>query len=272
MNISKARESATDFVEKVGRMTVVGVEEIGNGGFLVIESIYWIFFGPGLKQPVRLSHVVVQMVEIGVKAIPIITILSGTIGAMLAIQSIYMLRIFGAESQVTYGVAFSVVREFAPLITGILVAGRSGSALAARLGTMKISQEIDALKVMGINPVRYLVVPALLAMVVMVPCLTMFNMLVGLYCAGLYINLDLGISMAAYVEQTIDILSVGDLMHGIGKSAIFAILIGVIGVVNGASVTGGAEGVGKVTTRSVVQAISAIIFTDMIFAFIATQS
>lgn len=260
-----------DYTEKLGRQTVVGIEEIGNGGFLLLESLYWLFWGPRLKQPVRLGHVVVQMVEIGIQAIPLIAMMAGTIGAMMAMQSIYMLRIFGAESQVTYGVAFSVVREFAPLITGILVAGRSGSALAARLGTMKISQEIDALKVMGINPVRFLVVPALLGMLVMVPALTIFNMMVGILCAGLYINADLGISLAAYSEQIIDILSVGDVMHGVGKSTIFAVLIALIGVINGASVTGGAEGVGKVTTRAVVQAISAIIVTDMLFAFMATR-
>lgn len=267
----KTSGGEVDYTEKLGRQTVVGVEEIGNGGFLLLESIYWLFLGPRLKQPVRLGAVIVQMVEIGIQAIPLIAMMAGTIGAMMAMQSIYMLRIFGAESQVTYGVAFSVVREFAPLITGILVAGRSGSALAARLGTMKISQEIDALKVMGINPVRFLVVPALLGMLVMVPALTIFNMMVGLLCAGLYINADLGISLAAYSEQIIDILSVGDVIHGVGKSAIFAVLIALIGVINGASVTGGAEGVGKVTTRAVVQAISAIIVTDMLFAFMATR-
>lgn len=267
----KTSGGVVDYTEKLGRQTVVGVEEIGNGGFLLLESIYWLFLGPRLKQPVRLGAVIVQMVEIGIQAIPLIAMMAGTIGAMMAMQSIYMLRIFGAESQVTYGVAFSVVREFAPLITGILVAGRSGSALAARLGTMKISQEIDALKVMGINPVRFLVVPALLGMLVMVPALTIFNMMVGLLCAGLYINADLGISLAAYSEQIIDILSVGDVIHGVGKSAIFAVLIALIGVINGASVTGGAEGVGKVTTRAVVQAISAIIVTDMLFAFMATR-
>ena len=271
MAAKDATDSAVKMVEKVGRWTVSTVEEVGNGGFLVAESLYWLFMGRSLKQPVRLSAVVLQMMEIGIKAIPIIAMLGGTIGAMLAIQSIYMLRIFGAESQVTYGVAFSVVREFAPLITGILIAGRSGSALAARLGTMKISQEIDALKVMGINPVRFLVVPSLLAMVIMVPALTLFNMFVGLTCAGLYINAELGISMAAYFEQTINILSLDDLLHGVGKSVLFAILVGVIGVINGASVTGGAEGVGKVTTRSVVQSISAIIITDMLFAFMATR-
>jgi phospholipid/cholesterol/gamma-HCH transport system permease protein len=271
MTVNSAREGITNYLDKIGRQTVAGVEEIGNGGFLFLESFYWLFVGPRMKQPVRFRAVVVQMMEIGVNAIPLIGMMAGTIGAMMAMQSIYMLRIFGAESQVTYGVAFSVVREFAPLITGILVAGRSGSALAARLGTMKISQEIDALIVMGINPVRFLVIPALLAMLVMVPALTIFNMMVGMLCAGLYINADLGISMAAYSEQVINILSVGDVMHGVGKSALFAVLITLIGVVNGASVKGGAEGVGKVTTRAVVQAISAIIITDMLFAFMATR-
>jgi len=259
------------FTEKLGRHTIVGIEEVGNGAFLVLESAYWLFFGPRLKQPVRLGAIVLQMLEVGIKAVPIIGMMAGAIGAMLAIQAIYMLRIFGAESQVAYGVSISIVREFAPLITGILIAGRSGSALAARLGTMKISQEIDALKVMGINPVRFLVVPALVAMLIMVPALTLFHMLTGLFCAGLYINADLGISLAAFIEQTIDIISVDDLFHGLTKSALFAVLITVIGVINGASVTGGAEGVGKVTTRSVVQAISAIIFTDMLFAFAATR-
>lgn len=271
MAANNADNSAVRMVDKVGRWTVSTVEEIGNGGVLVAESLYWLIMGPSLKQPVRLGAVVAQMMEVGIKAIPIIALLSGAIGAMLAIQSIYMLSVFGAESQVTYGVAFSVVREFAPLITGILIAGRSGSALAARLGTMKISQEIDALKVMGINPVRFLVVPALLAMVVMVPALTLFNMFVGLFSAGLYINADLGISLAAYFDQVINILSLGDLLHGVGKSALFALLVGVIGVINGASVSGGAEGVGKATTRAVVQAISAIIVTDMLFAFMATR-
>ncbi|MHA1598807.1 MAG: MlaE family ABC transporter permease [Alphaproteobacteria bacterium] len=271
MRFSDIRDQAENYAERVGRQTIAGIEEIGNGGVLVVESMYWLVFGARLSQPVRPSAIVIQMVEIGIKAIPIIAMLAGAIGAMLAIQSIYMLSVFGAESQVAYGVAFSVVREFAPLITGILVAGRSGSALAARLGTMKISQEIDALKVMGINPVRFLVVPALVAMLVMVPALTMLNGMIGLLCAGLYINADLGISLAAYADQLIDILSIDDVLHGIGKSAIFAILIAVIGVVNGASVSGGAEGVGKVTTRSVVQSISAIIVTDMIFAFVATR-
>lgn len=260
----------TKSVDRIGRMTVTAIEEIGNGAVLVAQSMFWLFMGRRYAQPVRLGAVVEQMKEIGIMAIPILILLNGTIGIMLAIQSIYTLSIFGAENQVTKAVGIVVVREFAPLITGILIAGRSGSALAARLGTMRINQEIDALYVMGINPVRFLVVPALLAMIVMLPLLTFMCNVVGIFAAAVYVDLTLGISISAFFDQTIATVGVGDLLHGLGKSVLFAVLIAVIGVVNGASVTGGAEGLGKVTTRSVVQAISAIVLTDMIFAYLAT--
>ena len=265
------RNPLARMVENLGRGAAAAVAEVGMCGAMFGEVIYWLFAGPKQRQPVRLRLVFVQMMEIGIQAVPIITILGATIGVMLAIQGIHTLRIFGAESQVVVGIAFSVVREFAPLITGILIAGRSGSALAARLGTMQINEEIDALKVMGINPVRFLVAPALLGMMVMVPLLTLFSNFVGLLAAGFYVRVDLGISLAAYADQTLDVLSVDDLMHGLGKSVIFAILIAVIGVVNGATVSGGAEGVGKVTTRAVVQSISAIVITDMLFALVVTR-
>lgn len=258
-------------VESLGRTVVDGVREIGWGSSLLAESLFWLVVGPKVKQPVRMGSIFAQMMEVGVFAIPIVAIMSGTIGVMLAIQGIYTLSIFGAESQVTIGIAYSITREFASLITGILVAGRSGSALAARLGTMTINQEVDALQVMGINPVRFLVVPAMLAMVIMVPTLTFMADLVGLLAAGLYVSVDLGISLSAFVDQTVEILKVADVLHGLEKSAIFAVLITLVGVANGASVKGGAEGVGKVTTRAVVQSISAIIVTDMLFAFVVTR-
>ncbi|WP_417820144.1 MlaE family ABC transporter permease [Terasakiella sp.] len=258
-------------IENVGRTTMVGVSEIGYCASLIWESLYWAFMGKSMGQPVRLQSLFAQMMETGIRAIPIVAMLGITVGMMLAIQGIYTMRIFGAESHVTIGIAFSVVREFAPLITGILVAGRSGSALAARIGIMNINQEVDALSVMGINPVRFLVAPALLAMVIMVPCLTFFSDVIGLLGAGIYVSLDLGVSLAAYWDQVFEWLRVDDVMHGLGKSVLFAILIAVIGVANGAGVRGGAEGVGKVTTRAVVQSISAIVLTDMLFAFMVTR-
>jgi phospholipid/cholesterol/gamma-HCH transport system permease protein len=258
-------------LDRLGRAVLRGIDEFGFGAYLLGESLFWLVMGRRRRQRVRLSAIVAQGMEIGIQAVPIITILAGTIGMMLAIQGIYTLRTFGAESRVTLGVALSSVREFSPLITGILVAGRSGSALAARLGTMRISQELDALTVIGISPVRFLVVPALVAMVVMLPLLTLWGDLVSLFAAGLYISSELEMSLAAYADEVLSLLKLNDLMHGLIKSGIFAVLVTVIGVVNGANVTGGAEGVGRMTTRSVVHAISAIVITDMVFAFMVTR-
>ena len=260
-----------DSMESFGRASVDAVKEFGYAAMLFFESLYWLVVGRRWRQTVRISSIVSEMMQIGIRALPIVTILSVTIGIMLAIQGIHTLRLFGAESRVTLGIALSITREFAPLITGILVAGRSGSALAARLGTMNINQEIDALRVMGINPVRFLVAPPLVAMMVMVPLLTFWADVVGLLGAGVYVGLDLGMSLGAYFDEVFNLTSVDDLTHGLSKSIIFAALITLVAVVNGGNVTGGAEGVGRATTRSVVQASDAILITDMLFVFIVTR-
>lgn len=259
------------WVERVGRGTVRGVEEIGLAASLLAESLWWVVVGHRRGQPVRLPSVSAQALEIGVRAVPIVTILAGTIGAMLAIQGIDTLKTFGAESQVVIGIAISVTREFGPVITGILVAGRSGSALAARIGTMKISQEIDALRVIGVNPVRFLAAPALLAMLVMLPALTIWADFIALLGAGLYVSADLGMSLGAYFERVREVLTPDDLLHGLLKSALFAILITLIGVTNGSAVRGGAEGIGRGTTRAVVHSIAAIVIADMLLAFLLTR-
>jgi len=269
--MSKAADAVVHALDRLGRYVLRGVDEFGYAAALLSESLFWLVAGRRRRQPVRLAPIVAQAMEIGIAALPIITMLSGTIGVMLAIQGIYTLRTFGAESRVTLGIALSSVREFSPLITGILVAGRSGSALAARLGTMRINQEIDSLTVMGISPVRFLVAPALVAMVVMLPLLTLWGDIVALFAAGIYVASELESSMSAYWGEVQEILKLNDVMHGLAKSAIFAVLVTIVGVANGANVTGGAEGVGRMTTRSVVHAISAIVITDMIFVFMVTR-
>ncbi|KHF25850.1 MlaE family ABC transporter permease [Solemya velum gill symbiont] len=259
------------FLEGLGRRTVRGIEELGYHAALFAESIYWLVWGKRIGQPVRNNHVVKEMVSVGINALPIITVLSFSIGIMLAIQGIHTLKTFGAQNQVVLGIALSVTREFAPLIVAILVAGRSGSAFAARIGTMKISQELDALKVMGINPVRYLLAPALLAMLVMVPTVTFFADLVGLLGGGLYSAAELGIGLDVYWERTLDVLDPEDLMQGLVKSVLFAVMISLISAANGFSVSGGAEGVGRATTRAVVMSIAAILVTDMLFTYFMNQ-
>jgi phospholipid/cholesterol/gamma-HCH transport system permease protein len=267
----ESRTPVVDTLEGIGRTTTRAIEQFGYGASLFWESIYWVLMGRVRDQRVRPAPVFAEAMEAGIRAIPIIAVLSMTIGIMLALQGIHALKTFGAQHQVVFGVALGITREFAPLITGILVAGRSGSALAARLATMTISQEVDALKSMGINPVRFLVAPSLIAMMVMVPALTLMADFVGLLGAGLYIAPEIDITMKAYMDQTISSITVDDVMHGLAKSAIFGVLITIVGIVDGSSVTGGAEGVGRVTTSSVVHGISAIVLTDMIFVFAATR-
>lgn len=274
-----AKEAPAGAIESLGRALVGGiagfgrgVSELGYGAALLVQSGYFLFFGRLRHQPVRLPSVIEQMMEIGIRALPIATVLSFVIGITLAMQGIDLLKTFGAESQVVLAVALSISREFAPLIMGILVAGRSGSALAARIGTMVISQEIDALRVMGINPVRYLVVPALLAMALLMPLMTFWADVFGMLGAAVYTHLELGMSFQAYADATLTALSVDHLMHGIGKSVIFAVWIALVAVVNGLSVSGGAEQVGRATTRTVVLSIAGIIVTDMLFIFVLTRA
>jgi conserved hypothetical integral membrane protein len=264
---SPVAASHLNVVERMGRKCMDAVSEAGYLFALLIESLFWVFCGAFYRQPVRIPAMFAQMIQIGIAAIPIVFVLSFAIGVMLAIQGIQNLKTFGAESQVVYGIAFSVVREFGPLITGILIAGRSGSSLAARIGTMQVNQEIDALQVMGINPVRYLVAPALLAMLVMVPALTFFSDLAAMLGGAVYSNLELGQTYAAYANRSLEFLEMDDIMQGLIKSMVFAIIIVMVGVENGFAVRGGAEGVGKATTRSVVMAISYIVIADMLFTY-----
>ena len=260
-----ATHPLTNSLELLGRSTVKLIEEAGYYSALLAESLFWILVGPFIKRPVRIPSIFSQMMTMGIAACPIVFVLSFSIGVMLAIQMIYNLKTFGAESQVVVGVALSVTREFGPLITGILIAGRTGSSLAAKIGTMQVNQEIDALRVMGINPVRYLVAPSLFAMMIMLPVLTFFSDMAALLGGAVYTSIEIGLSFDAYADRTLSALAVVDVMQGIFKSLIFALIITLVGVSNGFSVTGGAEGVGKATTRSVVLSISYIVIADMIF-------
>ena len=184
-----------------------------------------------------------------------------------SLQFISALGEFGAESEVVIAVAKSVTREFGVLITGIVVAGRSGSSFAARIGSMNVSQEVDALAVIGIEPVRYLAAPALVAMLVMLPVLTILANAASFIGAALYCSPTLDVSVGAYIVQTMNALTPGDIGQGLSKSVVFAALITLIGVSTGFSVSGGAEGVGRATTRAVVLSISALVIADMMFSY-----
>ncbi|MGM0555465.1 MAG: MlaE family lipid ABC transporter permease subunit [Myxococcota bacterium] len=211
-----------------------------------------------------------QSVAIGVDAFPIIALLSFLLGLIMAFQSAYQLRQFGANIYVANLVAISTVREFGPMMTGIMIAGRSGSAITAELSTMKVSEEIDGLRVMGINPSRFLVLPRMIAITIVQPALTLMSDFVGIFGGFLIGVMYLDLSPESYINQTVESLDLGDLFNGLSKSVVFAWIIGTIATYAGMNVRGGASNVGKATTRAVVASIFSIIVADSIFAMFST--
>jgi phospholipid/cholesterol/gamma-HCH transport system permease protein len=207
-----------------------------------------------------------QAFHIGSEALPVVGLISFLVGLTLAFQSAYQLRQFGAALFVANLMGVAVVREMGPLMTAILVAGRSGSSIAAEMSTMKVAEEIDALTVMGLDPISWLAVPRLMAITLTLPLLTaladFLGVLGGFFVGVLYLDL----SPVAFLRQMLDALSVGDLSTGLLKSVAFAWGIGTIGLFYGFRVHGGAAEVGRATTASVVASIFYIIVADCLFS------
>jgi phospholipid/cholesterol/gamma-HCH transport system permease protein len=203
----------------------------------------------------------------GVNALPIISLMGFLIGLILAFQSAVPLKQFGAELFVADLVAISVIRELGPLMTAILLAGRSGSAFAAELGTMKVNEEIDALTTMGLQPVRFLVLPRIVAGVVVAPLLTIYFNLVALVGAGVVV-LSFGYPLVTYVHQVTHALTVTNFLSGIVKSFVFGIIVAGVGCQRGLTTGTGAVAVGVSTTRSVVAGILLTILVDGIFSVV----
>lgn len=252
----------------LGRIGRWGFETLGRVRFiqgLVRESLYWTFAAPLAGKGLRVGSTFDEMVKVGVSAVPIVALISFSIGLILAMQSAYQLQQFGATIFTANLVAVAQTRELGPLMTAIIVAGRSGSGIAAEIGSMKVGEEIDALRSMGFNPVKFLVVPKLLALLIMVPCLTILSDFIGIaggFTMGV-LNLDLG--FVRYFNRTVQALVLKDIVTGLIKSGVFAVLIGITGCYMGFSVEGGAEGVGRRTTQSVVVSIFLIILADAFF-------
>lgn len=259
--------SPVQAITALGRATVHGIAEVGYVGSLLVESFFFLLVGPTRGQPVRWHHILEQMRQIGADAVPIVALLSMVIGLSLAINGIAQLKSFGAESQIVVGVAIGVTREFGPLITGIVVAGRSASALAARIGSMVVSQEVDALRVVGVEPVRYLAAPPFFAALVMLPVLVILSDFFAILGGGLFSVGPLETTLAGYFHQSLNALEVWDIGQGLIKAVVFGALIVLIGVATGFNVSGGAEGVGRATTRAVVLSICAVLVADMVFSF-----
>ena len=201
----------------------------------------------------------------GFQALPIVSLIAFLLGVILAFQSAIAMRQFGAEIFVADLVAISLLRELGPLMMAILLAGRSGAAFAAEIGTMKVNEEVNALTTMGLDPVRFLVVPKILAGVFVAPLLTLYANLIGLFGAALVMR-GFGIPMVAFVNQVNGAVDLTDLTSGLFKAAVFGLLVSSVGCLRGLQTGTGAAAVGRSTTSAVVSAIILIVIADGLFA------
>lgn len=243
-------------------VTREAVESIGFLG-LATEQLVGLLVRP---KRLRVSAVFTHLEQAGLNAIPIVALLSFLIGVVIAFQGAIQLRQFGAEIFVVDLVAVSILRELAVLLTAIIVAGRSGSAFTAQIGSMKINEEIDAMQTLGLNPFRVLVLPRLIAMAIALPLLCFLADVMGLLGGGVMAMIELGISPAQYLERLNDAVKPWAFGVGLIKAPVFAGVIALTGCYMGLKVAGSAESVGKFTTRSVVHAIFMVIVIDAIFS------
>ncbi len=228
-------------------------------------ALFHVFIHP---RSLRTSDMFLYMQRTGVNALPIVGLISFLLGLIMAFMSSAQLQQFGAGIYVASLVSLAMTRELGPIMTAIIVAGRSGAAFAAEIGSMKVSEEIDALTTMGFDPVRFLAVPKVLAAVMMMPVLTLFSDLFAI-AGGMIVGIFmLDLSAGAYLTQTINALTLFDVFRGISKSFVFAFLIAWIGCLKGFKVRGGAAAVGEAATSAVVSSIFMIIVVDSLFAVI----
>jgi phospholipid/cholesterol/gamma-HCH transport system permease protein len=247
----------------VGGRTWNALADAGTLWRLTAASSRHIVLGLIGKESLRFRAVLLQLSRAGADSLALVSLISLLIGMIVALQAAQQLSQLGAIDLVASLVAFTVIRELAPLLAAIIVAGRVGSSIAAELGTMKVSQEVDALTVMGIDPISFLVVPRLAGLLVALPCLTIFADLVGIL-GGLIVGVGvLGIGADRYLGSTLEALQFDDIMTGLVKATVFAAIIGLIGCQRGLQTSGGADQVGRSTTSAVVRGIFLVIAADL---------
>jgi len=259
---------AAGFFEYLGDAIFRTGAELKETLYLTSEVFYWALVGIFDHRGQRKGSFVQQAYLLGSEALPIVALLSFIIGLILSLQSAIQLKTFGANVFIAELITVTMVNEMGPMLTAIIVAGRSGSAIASEIATMQVTEEIDALKMMALTPTRYVVVPKFHALTVVMPLLVAFSIMIGIL-GGLLIAITyLDVSATTFFQRAIDITTLKDLVISFGKSIVFSWAIVIIGSQNGFKVKGGAEGVGKATTASVVSSIFAVILLDALFSFL----
>lgn len=251
-------------IRSLGRNSLAFLDTLKGIGLLFIQTIYWTFVGPFVKKPASRRFIFHQMVFSGIQSIAIVFFVDFFIGLVLAMQSAYQLKELGATIYVAALVAVSMTREIGPVLTSLVIAGRVGAAITAELSTMKVTEQVEALETIALNPVRFLVVPRFLALLVMLPCLILLGDVIGVLGGFMVGITDLHLTPGLYMDTTWRFLELRDVMTGLFKGAVFSVLISMVCCYHGLSAEGGAEGVGKATTVSVVTSFILIIIADAI--------
>ena len=255
-------------LESIGGATHGFVRQTREMTSLFCQTVYWIVVGPFRKKPISRKGFFSHTIFSGVDSLVIVFFVDFFIGMVLAMQSAYQLRQLGGEIYVAALVGVSMTREIGPVLTSLVIAGRVGAAITAELATMKVTEQVEALETISLNPVRYLVVPRFLALVLMLPCLVIVGNLIGMLGGWVIGVTQLGLNSGLYVDTTIDFLTNKDILTGLLKTAVFAMIIAMVASYEGLSTDGGAEGVGRSTTRSVVTSFISIIIADAILTSI----
>jgi len=256
------------FVARIGEVTIEILRRaysiLGFGG-LVSITIATLFRRPGR---LRIIATLVQMEKTGLDAIPIVGLLSFLIGVVMAYQGAYQLRRFGTEIFTVNLLGISILRELGVLLSAIIIAGRSGSAFTAQIGTMQVNQEIDALRTLGLNPIEVLVLPRVFGLTLTLPLLVFYADAMGILGGGLMTWATLGIPAAPFLEQLRGAITNWTLWVGVIKAPFFAVIISMVGCYEGFNVTGSADSVGRLTTQSVVESIFLVIVVDAAFSIL----
>lgn len=252
--------SLRTWLGRLGEYSILLAYHTGGLTFFFYDTLTTLF-----TTKLRWRHTLDQMYEIGVMSLPLVFLTALFTGMVLALQSAYQLRLFAAEQFASDLIALSVTRELGPVLTAMVVAGRVGASIAAEIGTMKVTEQIDALRALATNPLRYLVVPRVIAGFFMLFFLTIYADCIGMLGGYLVSVFKLGISSHQYIKRSIEVLMIKDVMTGLTKAFVFGAVISVVGCYFGFRTEGGAAGVGRSTTLAVVTALILIIALDCFF-------
>jgi phospholipid/cholesterol/gamma-HCH transport system permease protein len=246
-----------NWLQKLGEQVYAVLTEMGKVLMFLGQTLRWTF-----SSPFYVKSVLKQMEMIGVNSVPVVMTTAISTGMVLALQSYTGFKRFGAESLIGAVVSLSMTRELGPVLTGLMVAGRAGASMAAELGTMKVTEQIDALTTLATNPMKYLVVPRFVASTVMMFFLTVLGMMIGV-TGGYFVGVKvLGTNPVTYYNQSINNTEMTDIWYGLVKALVFGAVVGLIGCYKGFNTEGGAEGVGKATTGAVVISSMLILILD----------